>query len=82
MNNTLEQAKKDAANNLKKAREEAAKLKVRFSETKIPETKMIPSPMRIYTLAVEAEEYKTESGIIIAPSYQAGARENEQKTQT
>lgn len=82
MNNVLEEAKKNAAKNLKKVQEEADKLRVRFSETKVPDTRIIPSPMRIFTIAVEAEEYKTESGIIVPQNFNSGLREGEAKSQT
>lgn len=46
----------------------------------IPKTNMIPAPNRIFVIGVTPDPPKTKSGIIIPVSFQAGYRENDQKT--
>ena len=46
----------------------------------IPETKMRPSPTRIFVIGVTPDPPMTKSGIILPTQYQAGVRGNDVKT--
>src|SRR6056297_3497389 len=54
-------------------------LEEEIKKIEIPETKMIPQEMKVFCVEIQLENLKTDSGIILPASYQAGKKTHERK---